>query len=470
MPDWSAPFHRPHMTTAQFKKMKADYVAKYGYTMTVPGLSDIIHLPFENPMTDREKDLWKARKYDQIPEDRLADIRAMKQKRKDKFLAMLGSPTPHIVNNLGSIMTSIDDAQDALGTLAYLGRVGIAIAPRLLAKILAGPVGWTMTAAEILNLVQHLGYKRLGSKKAKREKDKATKNNPKSKLQKVRKAMRTRKIWPSQGRIIEALQVSDNIFGVGICLGPIVGFAIESVAGPIRTLMGEPVSVSVPWPILSHFTMKAQRQARSQLAYIGAGLQTQTDEVMTMAFANYLSRQELLTMTSGWNPIDNVVEMDKVEIHAPVPENILTIEVIEEGGINIDDVVGWPHNNEKWLAIKDIPKEYDAPCRQFHNDFMAIHNHDWIGFTFGGLATEATSHTLAACEGEDQVVYDYTPSSKWAHIMLDNGLMLEPIQPPIAFARMRYEIIRLDRYREKPTMRNINAYCARHNIKLRSFL
>jgi len=458
------------MTTREFRIMKAKYVAKHGYTITVPGLSDIIHLGLEDPMTDKEKDLWKKRRYDEIPEHRLAEIRAMKQKRKDKFLAMLASPTPHVINNLGSIMTSIDDAQDALGTLAYIGRVGMAIAPRLIGKALAGPVGWTMTAAEILNLVQHLGYKRLGSKKAKREKDAATKNNPKSKLQKVKDAMRLKKIWPSQGRIIEALQVSDNIFGVGVCLGPIVGFGIEAVTGPMRRITGARVEVKVPWPILSHFTMKAQRQARSQLAYIGAGLQTDDDEVMAMAFGNYLSRQELLTMASGWNAIDNVDDLGTVEIHAPIPENILTIEVLEEAGINIDDVVGWPHNDEKWLAIADIPKYYDTPCKQFHNDYMAIHNHDWIGFTFGGLCTEATSHTLASCEGEYQVVYDYTPGSKWAHIMLDNGLMLEPIQPKIAFARMEYEIIRLDRYREKPTMRNINSFCSKHRIKLRSFL
>ena len=52
MADWTAPFHRPKMTTEEFKKMKAEYVAKHGYTMTVPGLSDIVHIGVPNKMTE----------------------------------------------------------------------------------------------------------------------------------------------------------------------------------------------------------------------------------------------------------------------------------------------------------------------------------------------------------------------------------------------------------------------------------
>jgi hypothetical protein len=451
-------------------KMKAEYVAKYGYTMTVPGLSDIFHIGLETKMTKEEVGLWKARKYDAIPPGRREEIRKMKAKRKAKFLAMLASPTPHIVNNAGSLMTSIDDAQDALGTLAFTGRLALAAAPRMMAKALAGPVGWTLTAAEMLNLVQHLGYQRLGSKKAKREKDKATKDGWKSKLYKIRKAARMKGIWPSQGRIVEALQVSDNVFGFGICLGPIVGFAIETVTGPMRRITGAKVDVKVPWPFLSHFTMKAQRQARSQLAYIGAGLQTDPEEVIGMAMANYLSHQEILSHATGWNAFDNVDDLSNVELMAPVPDNVLTIEVIEEEGIRVEDVVGWPHNDEKWLLINDIPHEYDGPCRDFQSDFMGLHNHDWFGYAYSALTTQATGHIFAAAEGEDKVEYDFTAQSKWGHIMLDNGLVLTEGQAPAKIALIIDEIERLEEEREKPTLRNILAFCKENEIILESFL
>ena len=470
MPDWTAPFHRPKMTTEEFKKMKAEYVAEHGYTITVPGLSDIIHIGIPKEMSEEEIALWKARKYDEIPPARLEEIKKMKQKRKDKFLAMLASPTPHIVNNAGSIMTSIDDAQDALGTLAFIGRVAIAAAPRIIAKVLTGPVGWTMTAAETLNLVQHLGHQRLGAKKGKRAKDAATQDNPKSKMYKIKKALKTKSIWPSQGRIIEALQVSDNIFGVGICLGPIVGFMIESVAGPIRRITGAKVGVKVDWPVLSHFTMKAQRQARSQLAYIGAGLQTEPDEVISMAMANYLSHQELLTHATGVNAFDNIEDLGSVEIAAPTPSNILTREVIEEEGIRIEDVCGWPHSNRKWALISDIGPEYDSPCKDFQSDFMKLHDHDWYGFAYGALTTQATGHIFSEIEGTDNVGYDYTAQSKWAHTMLDNELMLEPGQSEDKINLLIHEIEQLEETRERPTLRNILEFCKENEIILKEFL
>ncbi len=45
MPDWTAPFHMPHMITEDFQRKKAEYVAKYGYRYTIPGFDDIFHIP-----------------------------------------------------------------------------------------------------------------------------------------------------------------------------------------------------------------------------------------------------------------------------------------------------------------------------------------------------------------------------------------------------------------------------------------
>jgi len=470
MPDWTAPFHRPHMTTAEFRKMKEKYVEEHGYYMSVPGLWDILHIGMETKMTPEEEKLWKAREYNKIEPWRIADIKKMKQKRKDKFLSMLASPTPHIVNNAGSIMTSIDDAQDALATLGFIGTAVIAAAPRALAKVLSGPVGWAMTAAEILNAVQHLGLQRLGPKKAKRIKDAATQDNPKSKRIKIKNALKTKKLWPRQGVIVEALQVADNVFGYGICLGPIVGFAIETVTGPYRRITGAPVKVKLPWESMTELTRKAQKQSRSQLAYVGAGLQTDRDEVMTMAFANFHSNQELLTMASDVDVDDHIDDVGSVEILAPVPENVLTREVISEEGINIDDVVGWPHSGKKWLPISDIGPEYGTVSSGFAKDFMRQHNNDWYGYAFGSLSTQSTLHTFATAEGADMIEYDYSVASKWSHQMLDQGQVLNPDQPRSKFTLMVREIQRMDKEDEQPTFRNTQKFCAENNILLESFL
>ena len=43
MPDWTAPFHRPHLTTEEFEKQRDTYVAENGYTIRIPSLDDVIH-------------------------------------------------------------------------------------------------------------------------------------------------------------------------------------------------------------------------------------------------------------------------------------------------------------------------------------------------------------------------------------------------------------------------------------------
>jgi len=470
MAEWLAPFHRPKMTTENFVKMKDEFVAKHGYMMSLPGLSDIIHIGFEVRMSPQEEAAWRARKYDLFTPERFEELKAYKKKRKDKFLAMLASPTPTIVNNAGSIMTSIDDAQDALGTLAFLGRIVVAAAPRALAKVLSGPVGWAMTAAEILNLIQHLGFQRLGPKEGKRVKDNATKDNPKSKKYRLRQALKTRKMWPSKGRVIEALQVSDNVFGVGICLGPLVGALIESVTGPIRRLTGERVGLKMPWQSMSDWTATAQKQSRTNLAYVGAGLQTDPDEVMLMAMASYLSSQELLTMANDQNPFDNIEELESVELMAPVPTNILTREVIEEEGLKIEDVTGWPHHDRQWLPVSDIGNEYDTPAKSFQADFMEQHLHDWYGYAYGSLTTQTTAHTLTSVEGPDNLQYDYTAQSKFGHIMLDNGVCLAKDQAPAKTQLLITWIEDMELKLEAPTYKEILTFCRGNEILLFNFL
>ena len=181
MPDWSAPFAIPKYTSAEFRKMKADYVAKHGYTITFPGLYDIVKIPIEKPMTEQEKYDWSRGSYGEFSETRLYEIQRMKKKRKDKFLAMLASPAPEVVTNAGIFMTAIDNAQDALYTIGVLGILGARFMPPPITAALALPIGAVMTAAGALNIIQSLGKKGLPGKEAKRAWQKKTGVDPYSK-------------------------------------------------------------------------------------------------------------------------------------------------------------------------------------------------------------------------------------------------------------------------------------------------
>lgn len=469
MPDWTAPFHRAHMTTEKFKKMKADYVAKYGYTMRIPGLSDIIVVKFDQSLDEGEVKAWKRKDWKYFSPERYEDIKKMKQRRKEKFLNMLGSPTPHIVNNAGSIMTAIDDAQDALGTLAFIGLLAMKAAPRLLGGLLGGPVAWTMFAADTLNAMQHLGVKKVPGLQSQMAMWQAEHNSAQSRKAQAMRAAKTMKWLPTQGRIIEAAQVSRDVFGIGLCLGPIVGFAIEAVAGPYRRLTGAKVQVKTAHPWWPGWTRGAQIAMRSAPCYMGSGLQTEDEEVMLMTMSNYLCRQEVFVGMNGWNAMEEVENIDEIELMAPIPKNILTQEVIVEEGLAVDGNIGWPHSSKPWALMTDIVNELDAPCQGFSNDFDAIHKEDWWPYGFDGLNNDATCYTLATVEGEEQIKYSYTASAKTAQVLTQFDLYPDPETPDSKMEEFANQIDIWEMMSIEPDLRLITDFCDGSGILLINF-
>jgi len=468
MPDWTAPFHRAKMTTDEFIAMKANYIAKNGYTITVPGLDDIIKINFERAMSEQEITDWKNRNYDKFAPERYEAIKAMKAKRKEKFLRMLGSPTPHIVNNAGSIMTALDDAQDAISTLGVVGAVAVKAAPRVIGEAISGPVGWTLAAADMLNTVQHLGVKKLPAMTSKRQIEAMTGENLRTKKGRLKAIKKIGKKFPTKAFLIEGLQVTENIFGVGICLGPIVGFVLDSVFGPYRVITGKPCDVSLPIPTVSTLTKIGQVVQRASIPYFASDLMTSNEEVLTMMLAYYLSCQEMLTMQSDWSALDKVENLEDVELLAPTPKNVLTREVIEEEGIDVDSVVGWPHSSKPWALTGDIANELERPANKFVQDYMALHQHDWWGYAFSALATGATFYQLGNLEAEDAVQYDYTAVSKTGMILCQFGKYPDPDQPAEKLTMFSDQIDLWEAIGEKPTFLSITKFCDDHGILLKS--
>jgi len=93
MPDWTAPFRIPKITNEEWARKKADYVAEHGYSITIPGLSDIIKVRTEEPMTALEHYHWKKKNWDYFSPKRLDECQKQKKKRRERYLAMLASPT-----------------------------------------------------------------------------------------------------------------------------------------------------------------------------------------------------------------------------------------------------------------------------------------------------------------------------------------------------------------------------------------
>lgn len=469
MPDWTASFTIPKYTSKEFRKMKAAYVAKHGYTITFPGLYDVIKIPIEKPMTEQEEIDWKAKRWGKFSESRLYELKRYKKKRLDKFLAMLASPAPEVISNVGSFMTSIDNAQDCLFTIAAMGWLSMRFAPPPIAAAIAIPTGAVMTAAGALDIIQSVGKKGLPGITAKRDWQKKTGIDPWSKKGRIKYAKHLVKTFPKKAIGVQALQVTGDVFGVGLSLGPLVGLFIDTVAGPVRRIFGDKVTVKLPIPTYSEFCAAAQHAGRTTFAYFHPGVQTKDEEVLTMMLAHWHSQLVLFSESRDKPDWTNFNDPEDLELQMPKPTNILTLEVIKEAGINVDEVCNWPHSGKPWAPLSELVEEYEKPCQAYFEEYMGMHDKDWIGYIFKTLACDAHFYTMAIAEGEDQVAYDYTATSKACSILLENRLIPDPEQASEKTQLLADQIDRWEAADIKPTLRLIVEFCRNNEISLVSF-
>lgn len=469
MPDWTAPFTIPKYTTEEFRKLKANYVAKHGYTITFPGLYDIIKVPIEKPLSKQEEYDWSRGFYGEFSEHRLYEIEQYKKKRKEKFLSMLASPAPEVINNAGAFMTAIDNAQDCLFSIAAAGYITMRFSPPPISAAIALPTGAILTAANALDVIQSIGRKGLPGKEAKRTWQKKTGIDPWSKKGRIKYAEHLIKTFPKKAIATQALQTTQEIFGVGLSLGPLVGLFIDVVAGPVRRIFGDKVRVKLPIPTYDEFCKAAQHNARTVAAYFYPGVQTSDEEVLTMMTAQAFSQVGLYSGTKdvpGWTNFNN---LDDLELRMPKPTNILTLEVMAEEGIKPEDVCNWPHSGKPWSPLTDIVEEYEKPAQDYFLEYMAMHNKDWLGYIFKSLACDSTFYTYATAEGEAQVQYDYTTTSKACSILLENRLYPEPSQADGKVQQLADQIESWEIQDIKPTLRNITEFCENNKIALTRF-
>jgi len=427
MPDWLAPFHLPKFTDDQFETQKEAYTKEHGYTVTVPSFDDIIKIKRFKAMTGDEIKLWKKRKYDEIPAGRLAEIREHKEAKRRKFQAMLASPSPKIVRSAGAIMTALDDLQDAVSTLACIGLITAAVVGGTTAAVLSGPLGWIVGASTLLNLINPYSRIRGPKKKAstgraaKRSLEKLTDKNPFSKKSRAKVAKNILKFRPSVGNAIEAMQVTAGVFGIGLSLGPIMGFAQDLVAGGIRMAIGQKVTFAAPaekWP---EHVIKAARASKANAVLHGYKWESDFQDEVDSFLASELSLQVLEPYLQEWNPMEEVEDLANFEIQAPRPTDVLTLEIIKEAGYTLDEVCNWPQTGEQWITLGDLQELTTETATANLTHFAEKNKNSELAFIAGQNAHDFALGSMAAWEGPGQVEFEYLPTSRIVITILMNG-------------------------------------------------
>lgn len=215
-------------------------------TIHIPGFDDIFKLYPSERVTEIEYNehvaLKKAgfHRRDTCP---LSDAQhETLRKNKERAERMKESPTPELMEKIGWWMTKFDDAQDLLHTALWLGRPLV----RKLGQASIPFIGWLLTIEDLLNL---WGFARIlcpPGMSGKRKWRRIRQQFSLSEEMRLRRFGRYIRSKTSFADIIQAAQATVTVFGVGICLGSIMGFVQEAFWGGMLSWQGQKVRVVGP--------------------------------------------------------------------------------------------------------------------------------------------------------------------------------------------------------------------------------
>ena len=219
----------PKFTTAEFEKRRTAYQAKYGNTINVPGFSDVIHIIPKARISTEERaaHLWATKRG--LPSPLTPEQIETMHYKKFRFIKALASATPVWMKTYGAVATVLDNVEDGLITILVLGRIAVKVAPRLLARLVPG-LGWVLLGSDVLNavnLISWAGAMRGGCKGLHGEMLSKNAYHAKAAARKASKLTRT---IPTFGETLEILQTTDQLFGVGVCLGGLMGMVVDAAS------------------------------------------------------------------------------------------------------------------------------------------------------------------------------------------------------------------------------------------------
>lgn len=254
------------------------------------------------------------------------------RRRRRRFARIANSNVPEFVENVGTIMTFIDDMEDYLTTMAVIGRV---IAPKL-APRLVPYVGWVLLGADILDLLQVWRFVMPSGAFGKGDHKNLTELNPFGTKAKFRRSKRLLRKVPVVGEWLEILQTTDNIFGIGISLGPIVGLIEETVFDTFR-LLDNVVPGIGQWNNFDNHT---------QFLMMNGGMWWIIPLLTDEEFLHYLTASSYAWSRMAWFHKQIIAEdppaRTEEPIRAPQIRTTFVKEILEENNVDPDKEWKWP--------------------------------------------------------------------------------------------------------------------------------
>lgn len=192
-----------------------------------------------------------------VPESFLPE-EEQRRRRQARAIRISESPVPESVQAIGTLMTFVDDVQDALLTAAIIARlVAVFYKPLLPAAVALG------SAAEALNAFNLSAQLAAAPLTGKYRAQSATRQILGAQMVRGLRNRALQRAIPTVGEALQILQTTDQFFGVGLSLGPLVGLIVETIFG-IPQGADFAFSSGIRYPPAAAVWLRPEYQAKAQ--------------------------------------------------------------------------------------------------------------------------------------------------------------------------------------------------------------
>jgi len=397
----------PRFKKEDFDALKKKYNDEFGYFIRIPKLDEIIHT---------KPTLMKT--YDEI-----------KREKREGLMRILASPSYEWSRWYTTAMTFLDNIQDATSVVYPAISMLARWSPKVFGRAIP-IVGWVMLGTDALDLAIRVGRLPMTGFGGKRLHCEIVRHNPFGKRAQYLRKERLRNYKPGLADALQVLQTTDQFTGVGLNLGPIMGTVMDAVLGGYRYLNGERVRITQDVPDMWEHE-QGGRKAMTSAGFINSTGQTFSEEMHFWSLVMGAVGARLFTPAAHeLDPVGAVEDPMSIMVPAPVPTDPVTLDVIKEEGLSVEDGIGWPYNQKRQIMVGDLWDELVPRCREGFRDYCFRHSHDWYGFVVASCWDQVLPSVIWAFDPTGEVQYEDTNELRTIFRMLKAPLLPVSMPPP----------------------------------------
>lgn len=345
-------------------------------------------------------------------------------------------------------------------------RVALGVAARVVGRFVP-IVGWVLLAADLLNLLSLIGMlaspayalacgmpgqalaaglpAALFKRALKAETWTMHNLNPFSRAARGSRALRAAARLPTISNLLEVAQTTDQLFGVGLSLGGLVGMIQGAAFGAVSNLNGEPVTIQLPGgppaPVegararferLRPADKRVLLQA-GEIALTGNAVWAVQDifteaEHLEVAVATSQAYALLYTFWHDLPYHDAVAELANRQLRAPLNPGPDTVAWAELDGIQLATRRRWWWPGTPEIATgRDYVAHTAAAIPQALRDFLTPRRNSAAGAFYGALVNQLTEDAFMLLEDDpDYLRWRFTDDAYLIQHLAESGLVLAP--------------------------------------------